>query len=1389
MLALIAAIYTLLAAVAVALDTPWSYVADNRFEQFADPAGVLRSTVSVWEPTRGLGAAREDVWLGSTVPAALLRALGLPMVATERIFHVACLVLLGMGTVALLRLFRPRLGGEHVLAGALAMFNPFTASFLVPSNLFLMAAISPWLVVVFVHGVRSAHPWRWAAIFALVTFAAGNSDTPGLVYSAVMIGAVGVALIVTGEVTVWRVASWGVRAGALALLCNAWILVKTSAASDALASRLADTELPSSSALASSWSESIRGLGNWLSYFRENGSLLKPQTAVYFEQPVVVLATFVMPILALLSVWLVTWRGRVAVTTMTIAALVVMVGGFAGPRATPFGSSLLWVLENVDGMASFRNTYKAGTGLAVGIAILVAVGVTECRRSLARTSSARARTASFAVATVALLAALPFASGSVYQPIDRLDAIPAYWDEALDYLDDLEPGGRTLILPATSQTRYWWGYPGDDIFDALLERPHAVATGWMLSTRPAHNALEAISLAGQAPAYRPGVIGDMARRLGITEIVIRNDIDWRNDRTVAPAAFDGLRTDPELELVRTFGDVEDSDADSSQGAVDGTGAELPAVEVYRLRAQAPLVDVRPTSSVILAGDAHAWPQLARAGLLDGDVGVLAAAALDDDDLRAELEGDAVVVISDTARRRVRTLLQHEPQLSPTLADGQVQDRDPRPVYPDRAGAESVAWFRDATRIEGAYIRLGGNRNDRRAALAFDGDPSTAWAVPSIGITGPRAALEVHLRAPTTVSEMRFQSLRTPSGAGAVRSLTVQIDDGDPTLVRLDAVGTGRVSLDPVEASVITIVLTGISGVGQEVGLAEVAIEGLDLVEHVQSPTDLLTRTDGDVDRLLDATPVAYTFRRVARAVTAMSSPLQSSRYDEEVTLRRRFDVVHADRFDLSGSLVTVAATSDDLLERLVDGPLDITTNRSPTSSGSGPSLLAFDGDRDTWWSTDARFGTRLDAEFAAQQVSAVRISIPGDGSTARLRRVTATVGDQKVSGSLTTGPCSQGAPDLCDQFVLLELPRPVRTDRVSLHVDTVDRRGADRFASGLIRIAEVEILEAVGDDASALRIDPSVRLADECVDVGLSIGSFDQPLGSVPVRIDGTVGDLLGGVAVPFAACTPVELGSGPHALRSDAGSPVDEVGLLPVGRPTAPAATDRTLEWHWDGNDRIVGRIDGTDGTVDLATRMSYDPRWELRVDGRRVGAKEIDAGNRWRLETSGVTSFELVYAPAERLGRALAVTAAGCAICLGLALWPRRGRRRRNDGAGLDSAGQGSAVAPTAPPSWRRDVVVLTLALVPAVAFTGPFAIGVWLVTVGLTRLRGGRDTLGLAAPTLVAVGALWSVLIDPGAELGVTYSQVRWGPSTLVQLGIAFLVLQLALIAADHRRGRAT
>jgi len=1389
----VGALFAALAVAATVSDGAGRYVADNRFEQYFNPARTLAKMFSVWDGSRGLGGPREDVWLGTTVPVALIRGLGFAPAGAERLFHALCLVTFGLGVVALIRMFRPRIGAEHVVAGLLAMFGPFSASFLLPSNLYAMTALSPWLVVVFIRGVRDDRPWRWAAVFALLVLWAGNSDTPGLVYVVVMLIAVSLYLVIVERSVRSRdIVLWTIKAMVLCIGCTAWLLVKTYYANEALSARLAATELPSASATSSSWSESLRGLGNWLSYFRDGGRLSKPQTAAYMERPWIIVATFIPPIVALLVLWRSRWRTRLMFGAMALGGVVVMVGGFGVPNASPLGATTLWLFEHVTVLTSFRNTYKAGGGLVVGVSALAAIGFVDGVRWCAGRSRRLSMTAVAVGCIVMVGVATPFITSSVYDPSEQVESVPTYWTDALKYLDGLDADGRSLIVPAISQADYSWGYVGDDIFDALLARPHATATGWMLSTRTGHNALEAVTLAAQSPHYRPGVAAAMAQRLGITEIVIRNDLNWVGLNLARPATYRELRSDPSLELVGSFGAAGQGIVASGEiSSVAEYERTLRPVEVYRLRTPGrylDVVDATPGGELIVAGTAESWPELLQAGVAGSATYILASGAMSDSELARALGNGAHVSITDTARRRVRTLLHHEPQLSPTLSDGEELDREVRPMYPDQPHSESVAWFRDATSITGAFTRFGGNRNDQRASLAFDRDSNTSWTIPWSGI-GPRPEMEVTLRVPTEIRRMSIQSMMTATGLPTVTAVEVRFSSGSPVAVPLDESGIGEVDLDGRTTSTISIALTGIGIFGGEVGLTEVSIDNLDLVERIQTPRDLFTRADPAVQQALLTTPISYTFSRSTQPVSAVAPGTSSTAFDEELSIRRRFSVAHDDSFVISGSLRLLASTSDSILATLLGEP-SASSDRLPGLQLEAPAALALDGDATTSWVGGAVLDSTLSLQVAEQLIHSITITGPADNGTARISRVEVLVGDQQVSATFAAPRCTKAKTPVCTRTASVRLVRPVQSNQVTLRITAID--DSSTFRPSLVRIAEVSVNNSRVNTYTASR-----ALSRECHDLGLRIGPDGINGASIPVRVIGTIGDVLNGRPVLFEGCDPLPMSTGTWQLETESAGMFDQIALVPdnsnnsnnsnTANPaitSTTASSAATVSWLHNSSERIDVLVTGA-GDVTLTLRTSFDPQWVLEVDGRRLAAQERDAGNSWTFSASGATPVTIVYEPGERLRVALAVSAVSVLCCLVL-VFRRRSTQLMPTAPAVDtSAVETLVVGGPAAPSRLRDVVTIVIATALSAALAGPWGLAIGAVVLTLVLLAPAlKDLIGLVPPVLLATAALLSAITDTGVPLNIDYASRRLAPSTLAAFAVVFLFQSIALAAADER-----
>ena len=446
------------------------------------------------------------------------------------------------------------------------------------------------------------------------------------------------------------------------------------------------------------------------------------------------LATFVVPVAAVATLWRSRWRPRILFGGILVLGLVLMVGAYPLDDTTPYGRFLLWAYESFPGILAVRSGHKAGVLVALGAAALAAVAFAAViTRARARAGGWRHPLPIVAAgATVAILLAVsfPFWTGRVYSPNDGADDVPTYWRDATDHLDDQPGDGRVLVLPSTALGAYTWGMTGDDIIEGILERP-SISRGLLSlwsGTEEAANIAAGLDDYVNGEEYEPGVLGPIARRLGIEYVLVRNDLDWATTKRPRPSTLDALRSDPDLELVRSFGAPGENVAQPDpESAAEAT---LPPVELYRVRDYDGVARAETRPPLLVSGDGDAWPGLAAFDVLAESGPVRYSGDASTAELERLLEAGSPVVISDSNRRRVREipLFDTIARSSYTLAAGQELRRPAQDLF-DAAGSETVAHFPDAVQIEASsYGRPPVPQPYYRPSNAFDGDPRTSWRV-------------------------------------------------------------------------------------------------------------------------------------------------------------------------------------------------------------------------------------------------------------------------------------------------------------------------------------------------------------------------------------------------------------------------------------------------------------------------------------------------------------------------------------------------------------------------------------------------------------------------------------------------------------------------------------
>ena len=1162
-----------LALAAAAASSTGRYVADARFEIYWGTGRYLRSQLSLWDGVRNLG--RPNPYFSPVVGVFVgaLRLIGLSPAWAERVLHAAMISLGATGAAAVMAQRRPKDRTAVVLTALVFGFNPIVAEFLVPSGIFFHYALAPWLVWC-VQGAVAAPgrtaPWKWPARTALVIFAMGAINSASLLYAfgpAVVVAAGLVLVEARGRPdrharlrSLWGYA-W--RAAVLGLASAAAALVVLAVNGPVVQANLSVTELPQTVSAHSSWAESLRGLGYWLTYFGGGGTT-RPHPSPFVINQFAAALSLLLPLVALITLVRTKWRPARTFGWLLVLAMVAMVGLYPVDGDYPVGKAMSWLFDNVATTRSLRNGYKAGAGWALAIAVLVGIGVSDAGSSWLRRRAGRPGAArrsdnarfnarhllSAGAAAIVLVAAVPFWSANLYPEAETTAGVPQYWKTAAAYLNDLPNDGRVLILPGANRTRYRWGYIGDDLFDALLSQPYVSRSTLPQGTPQAADLLDALDRYVTGPTFEPGVIGPILARMGIKWVVLRNDLNWEVMGAPRPISFNGLRGDPDLKRIATFGApgvfvaAPDRSPDAEPSEEEQQG--LSPVEVFEVADSPGMARVDPRPPLLVAGSGPAWPGMATAGYLDADGPVRYLPTMSSATTERLLDQGSSLVITDSNRRRVQRGTAEQNFLSPVLPEG--EDGDDRPARPlfDGPGRQTVADYGDASSITATAYGAPNQTfpPSNRPSNATDENPRTAWALS--GLRDPRGeSLTINLRRPTVVDRASISQLRNPADTPSIARMTVTDDQGRSVAYNLGT-GTTSINLPPREVRSLNFRIDAVntqSAVG--VGLTEVALFDsnsmrLDLAERLVMPTV------PDLDGAGDA--ARYLMER-----SMMGAPLV-----EEPSLRRRFETVGAARnyrarVWAGAGVDTPDVVLDNLDNHEVGAYGSSRFQDRLRASGSG-AVDAVGDDLGQSWEASPVSGETLTLRLPETSVTSLSMITPGADDLRSSKIDTLTVSgflnDDAVYTNVEVTPEKRCAPELseradrCLARTEIELP-PASVDRVVIRVGAVSPV-ADASGPLPISITELGVNGRIGFDKTAQRRSP-----EDCINV-LTVDDT-----KVGVRLTATKAQLLAGTT-ELEVCDKVGLRPGNHELQTTLGGDglINRVSLVPqdLKEPTPPA-------------------------------------------------------------------------------------------------------------------------------------------------------------------------------------------------------------------------------------------
>ncbi|ORV97544.1 alpha-(1-_3)-arabinofuranosyltransferase [Mycobacterium kyorinense] len=1137
----------------------------------------------------------------------------------------------------------------------------------------------------------------------------------------------------------WRYTGWWLLALTLAMT---WWLVAL-----VLMARISPPFLDfiESSGVTTQWSslvEVLRGTESWTPFVAPNATAGAPLVT----GTVAILATSLVAAAGLAGLAMSGMPARGRLVTMLLAGVVLIAAGYSGGLGSPLAHHVQAFLDA--GGAPLRNVHK----LESLIRIPLVLGLAQLLSRVPLPGSAPAsvwlrafdhperdrRVAAGIVVLIALMVSTSLAWTGRLAPPGAFRAIPQYWHDAADWLDQHNTGGRVLVVPGAPFATQVWGTSHDEPLQVLGDSSWGVRDSIPLTPPQTIRALDSVQrllAAGQPSAG----LADTLVRQGISYVVLRNDLDPDTSRSARPILVHRAITgSPRLEKVAQFG------APVGPGPVPGfvSDSELrpryPAVEIYRVGAAAgnpgapyladidrvPRVDGGP--EVLLRLDE-------RRRLLGRPA--LGPVLLTGDAQRAGLPVP-VVTVSDTPVARETDYGRVDHHSSAIRAAGDARHTFNRvPDYPS-PGADTVygGWT-------GGRLTVSSSSSDATAlpdvapaaspAAAIDGDPATAWV--SNGLQSAVGQwLQVDFDHPVTNGVITLTPSATAVGA-QIRRIQIETVNGTTTL-RFDEAGKPLSAALPYGETPwvrVTAIGTSDGSAGVQFGITDLSITQYDAsgfahpidLRHtvrVPAPPAGAAVAGWDLGSEMLGRPGCARGPDDMRCAASMAlAPETPATFSRTLSVPGPVSVTPT---------VWVRARQGPKLADLIAAP-DTARARGDSDLVDvlGSAYAATDGDPATAWTAPQRVVQHKTPPTLTvtlprpAEVTGLRLTPSGSAVPAHPSMVAVDLGDGPQTRELKSG---DGAP----QTVPLK-PRVTDTVKVSLldWADVIDRTalGFDQLKPP--GLAEIAVL---GSDGKPVAAADAAHNRSREVTVDCSGGPVIAIAGRfVHTSIKATVGALLDGEPVAAQPCErePISLPAGQQELLISPGEQfvVDGAQLTRstelASVPTVPA---ETTAW---GPARREVRVAEAPTARLLVVPESINRGWVARTDtGARLNPVAVNGWQQgWVVPagTSGIITLTFAPNTAYRIG--LAGGLALLPLLVLMALW--RGRRRPPD----DPPAQ-----PWAPGRWAAVAVLAAGAVIAGV--TGVLVFAAFL---GLQWRPQHRTTVGLSAAGMILAGAALS------------------------------------------------
>jgi arabinofuranan 3-O-arabinosyltransferase len=1381
--------YTALAALAYVpalLSHPGRVSADTKSYLYLDPARLFERAPSMWDPNVGLGTVTHQT-IGYVFPMGpyyrTFDALSIPDWVAQRLWLGSLIFAAALGILR----FARQLGrvGPGVVVSALAYaWSPYLLHY----SARLSALLMPWaalgfLMALTVRALREGG-WRAPIAFALVVQIVGGVNATSLVFA----GFAPVLWIVwarfDGRISFRAAMGVIARIGTASIAMSLWWIAGLSIQGGYGINVLRYSETVAVVARTSTPNEVLRSLGYWFFYGRDRLGPWIEGSAPYTQNPTLILSTYGLVALAVAAAVVVRWKERGFFVALLLVGTIMAVGAHPYESPNVLGSLFKAFATTSTAGLALRSTPRAVPLIALATAMLLGAGV-DAVVTWAR-SRHRPRVAfgiPILVGATVLTSFPAIWTGAYYgENLLRDEDVPHYWSAAAEAIDT-DRATRVFEIPGADFAAYSWGVTVDPITPGLIDRPYVARELIPYGSAPSADLLNAIDRRLQEASADPNGFAELLRRLGVGTIVVRNDLEWQRYNLIRPrelAAFldrvEGLGEPQPFgpQLRRTaeypsFGVV----AGVDERSLLGPDGPMPnAVAVLSVDDPQPIVRVYPVDgAVVLSGDGEGLVDAAEVDALMSDHAVLYSAGLAPRGLDEAVARASRLVVTDSNRKRgrrwstVRDNLgetesaEYEP-IEDDLTDARL------PVFPNASDRSmSVVEYLDAGGPRIATIAATGTGNpiaytpEDRPARAFDGDVNTSWKTSAFDrAVGDR--IELTMVDSMTADRVRLVQVRNgPVDRFATRVrlrfdddsfVDVDLDDSSRRpagqIVGFESRTFTRFSIEVLATNVGDGPLySGQSAVGfAEIDLRESGGSPVRAREIVRLPRDL---TDSAAAQNATA-PLTFVMSRLR--ITPVPP-----RYDEELSLDRRFDVPRAADYTVAGEVrVQPNAYDRSILDTVLgveytSGYLQTEASDVMPGCATCGAAFAFDDDPTTAWRPPIGdvVGSWIEATAAESQVySGLALTVIADGRHSLPKTLTVDVDGDVFE--VAVPPVNESTVENSTTSVSIPFDSPRRGRVIRITVESIEPRLGSSYYDSAPRDLPVAIARTgivathwtADDFRTASCRDDLVELDGEPLSVALQA--------SPAAAVDRS------SMSLSLCEETPLRLDSGTHTLTTargvDTALDVDRLVLREVGpldRDFASGATVRVLD-----DSRTSMRVEvGTAGQATwLVLGQSHNEGWTARVrGGDDLGPPTLVDGyaNGWQIDPSDApVVVELEWTPQRRVRWALLLSGGSCALGLAALIWYRV-RRGRVVSPPIVAVHVGGLVGRGTSMAWPRACLVGLIT-----AMGASLVVPLWAAAaVGFAAIAAGRGRRRPLALTAIALPML------VGAFIAI--QQLRW------------------------------